>query len=193
MKFLPDAAVPCAACRGRRFRRLTLGVRFKGRNVAEILAMRIDEAVEFFSEIERIHRLLSVYQTIGLGYLSLGQSASTFSGGEAQRVRLAAELAELSGQHTLYILDEPTAGLHPADVCRLLAVLKQLVAAGNSVIVVEHSLQMMQAADWLIDLGPDSGASGGRLVFTGPPQQMISKGQGYTADALRNAWRQNLL
>ena len=193
MKFLPDAAVPCASCRGRRFRRLTLGVRFKGRNAAEVLAMRIDEAVDFFSEIESIHRVLSVYRTIGLGYLSLGQSASTFSGGEAQRVRLAAELAELSGQHTLYILDEPTAGLHPADVCRLLAVLKQLVAAENSVIVVEHSLQMMQAADWLIDLGPDRGAFGGRLVFSGLPQQMISEGQGYTADALRNARRQNLL
>ncbi len=183
--FLPEATVPCPGCRGRRFNQATLSVRFRHRSVADILEMRVDEAAEFFSEFPRLAAPLATLQQVGVAYLRLGQPASTLSGGEAQRIRLAAELTDPQRAHTLYVLDEPTSGLHPLDVARLISLLQDLVRAGHSVIVVEHHPDVMRFADWLIDLGPDSGAAGGTVVAAGPPAWIIESGQGFTADALR--------
>ncbi len=169
MSFLPDVFVECSECRGARFNAQTLGIRFREKNAAELLAMRVDEAAEFFSAFPRIAAILNVLVEVGLGYLQLGQSARTLSGGEAQRVKLAAELSKGGEERVLYVLDEPTTGLHPADVARLLDVLRRLVEHGHSVIVVEHSLDVIRAADWIIDLGPEGGAAGGQIVATGPP------------------------
>lgn len=185
MKLLPDAEVPCPACRGRRFNQVTLSVRFNQRSVADVLEMRVDEAAQFFSEFSQIHELLDSFCRIGLGYLTLGQPASTFSGGEAQRVRLATELAQPHREQTLYIMDEPTSGLHPADVCRLVQQLRDLVTAGHSVIVVEHNPDVMRAADWIVDMGPDAGAAGGQVLFSGPANQLMNCRESLTAAALR--------
>ena len=187
MSFLPDVFIECSECRGARFNTQTLGIRFRGKNAAELLELRVDEAAEFFSALPRIAAILNVLVEVGLGYLQLGQSARTLSGGEAQRVKLAAELSKGGEERVLYVLDEPTTGLHPADVARLLDVLQRLVTQGHSVIVVEHSLDVIRAADWLIDLGPEGGSAGGQIIATGPPEHFEANPDlGPTAAALRH-------
>lgn len=185
MKFLPDASVPCAACGGLRFQASTLSVRFQDRSVADVLAMRVDEAHQFFSGFSRIQQILSTLIEIGLGYLKIGQPSTTFSGGESQRVRLALELTESQSGNTLYVLDEPTSGLHPADIRTLMLVIRRLVQNGHSVVVIEHNPQVMLNADWLIDVGPESGPGGGQIVFSGTPKVMLRNGSGHTATAMK--------
>jgi excinuclease ABC subunit A len=184
MSFLPDAVVPCAVCHGLRFTKAVCSIRFRNRSVADVLQMRVDEATEFFSEFSRLHAILSAFNSVGLGYVTLGQPANTFSGGEAQRARLASELATPSNEHTLYVLDEPTSGLHPADVDRLMTHLKTLVNAGHSVVVIEHQLDVIGKADWLIDIGPESADRGGEVVYSGPPLQILDCLRSETAKSL---------
>jgi excinuclease ABC subunit A len=172
MHFLPDVYVPCEQCNGKRYNRETLEVRFKGKTIADVLEMPIEEALEFFQHIPKIRRRVESLNDVGLGYMRLGQPATTLSGGEAQRVKLAAELSKVATGRTLYILDEPTTGLHFADIQRLLEVLTRLVDAGNSVVVIEHNLDVIKVADRLIDLGPEGGEEGGRLIATGTPEQI---------------------
>ncbi len=185
MSFLPDAVVPCAVCHGLRFSKAICGIRFRNKSVADVLQMRVDEATEFFSEFSRLHAILSAFNSVGLGYVTLGQPANTFSGGEAQRAKLASELATPANDHTLYVLDEPTSGLHPADVERLMTHLRTLVIAGHSVIVIEHQLDVIRQADWLIDIGPDSAEQGGEVVYSGPPLPIIACDRSETAKSLR--------
>ena len=185
MSFLPDAVVPCAVCHGLRFSKAICSIRFRNKSVADVLQMRVDEATEFFSEFSRLHAILSAFNSVGLGYVTLGQPANTFSGGEAQRAKLASELATPSNDHTLYVLDEPTSGLHPADVDRLMTHLRTLVNAGHSVIVIEHQLDVIRQADWLIDIGPDSADQGGEVVYSGPPLQIIACERSETAKSFR--------
>jgi excinuclease ABC subunit A len=172
MQFLPDVYVPCEVCKGARYNRDTLEIRFKGKNIAEVLDLPISEALEFFSNQPKIARHLQTLVDVGLGYVRLGQSAPTLSGGEAQRVKLASELARRSTGHTIYLLDEPTTGLHFEDVRRLLIVLARLVDQGNSVLVIEHNLDVIKTADWLIDLGPEGGDGGGTIVAEGTPEDV---------------------
>jgi excinuclease ABC subunit A len=169
MHFLPDAWVPCPACAGRRFNRETLEVTYKGKSIAEVLALSVGEALEFFRPIPKIRRILETLEALGLGYLQLGQPGNTLSGGEAQRLKLAVELAKPQAPHTLYLFDEPTTGLHFGDVEKLLAAFFKLRDAGHSVLVVEHHLDVIAAADWVIELGPGGGIHGGNLVAEGPP------------------------
>jgi excinuclease ABC subunit A len=185
MHFLPDVYVPCEMCKGRRYNRETLEVRYRGRTTAEVLAMTVDEALEFFLPIPRIRRKLQTLQDVGLGYIRLGQPATTLSGGEAQRVKLATELSRRSNGKTLYILDEPTTGLHLADIERLLEVLGRLVDAGDTVLVIEHNLEVIACADWVIDLGPEGGDAGGRVIAEGPPEQVAATPGSYTGRFLR--------
>ncbi len=173
MHFLPDVYVPCEQCHGKRYNRETLEVRFKGRTIADVLEMPIEEALEFFEHIPKIRRRVQTLYDVGLGYMRLGQPATTLSGGEAQRVKLAAELAKVATGRTIYILDEPTTGLHLADIQRLLEVLARLVDAGNSVVVIEHNLDVIKVADRIIDLGPEGGDEGGRVIVTGTPEQVV--------------------
>jgi excinuclease ABC subunit A len=177
MHFLPDVYVPCEQCHGKRYNRETLEVRFKGKTIADVLEMPIEEALGFFQHIPKIRRRVESLNDVGLGYMRLGQPATTLSGGEAQRVKLAAELSKVATGRTLYILDEPTTGLHFADIQRLLEVLTRLVDAGNSVVVIEHNLDVIKVADRIIDLGPEGGEEGGRVIATGTPEQ-IAKAQG---------------
>ncbi|MFO7173592.1 MAG: excinuclease ABC subunit UvrA [Bacillota bacterium] len=185
MHFLPDVYVPCEVCKGARYNRETLEVRYKGKNIAEVLAMTVDEAVEFFAPVHRIHRKLKTLQDVGLGYIQLGQPATQLSGGEAQRVKLATELSRRGSERTLYILDEPTTGLHMADVHRLLEVLQRLVDNGSTVVVIEHNLDVIKQADWIIDLGPEGGARGGRIVAEGTPEQVAEVPESYTGQFLK--------
>ncbi len=185
MHFLPDVYVPCEVCKGARYNRDTLDIEFKGRNIADVLDMPIAEAVEFFSNQPPIARHLQTLMDVGLGYVRLGQSAPTLSGGEAQRVKLATELAKRSTGHTIYLLDEPTTGLHFEDVRRLLTVLSRLVDQGNTVLVIEHNLDVIKTADWLIDLGPEGGVGGGRLVAEGTPEAVASVDASHTGRYLR--------
>jgi excinuclease ABC subunit A len=180
MHFLPDVYVPCEQCNGKRYNRETLEVRFKGKTIADVLDMPIEEAREFFVHIPKIHRRVQTLNDVGLGYMRLGQPATTLSGGEAQRVKLAAELSKVATGRTLYILDEPTTGLHFADIQRLLEVLQRLVDAGNSVVVIEHNLDVIKTADRLIDLGPEGGDEGGRLLAVGTPEQIAATPGSYT-------------
>jgi excinuclease ABC subunit A len=191
MHFLPDVYVPCEVCKGRRYNRETLDVYYKGRDIAEVLDMTVDEALEFFDAVPRIKTKLQTLSEVGLGYIHLGQSATTLSGGEAQRVKLATELAKKETGSTLYILDEPTTGLHFEDVRVLLEVLHRLVDLGNTVVVIEHNLHVIKTADWVIDLGPEGGDHGGRIVVEGPPERVAEDPASYTgrylAEVLRGA------
>ena len=185
MHFLPDVYVPCEVCHGARYNRETLEVRYKGKNISEVLDMTIDEAVEFFANVPRIARRLQVIQDVGLGYIKLGQPATTLSGGEAQRVKLATELSRRSTGRTLYILDEPTTGLHTADIHRLLGILQRLVEAGNTIVVIEHNLDVIKTADYIIDLGPEGGSGGGTVVATGTPEEIVKVESSYTGKFLK--------
>ena len=185
MHFLPDVYIPCEVCKGKRYNRETLEVKYKGKNIADVLAMTVDESVEFFESIPRIGRKLKVLQDVGLGYVQLGQPAPTLSGGEAQRVKLSTELSKRSLGRNLYILDEPTTGLHREDVKHLLGVLERLVDAGNSVIVIEHNLDVIKSADHVIDLGPEGGEEGGRIIAEGTPEEVAGCPASYTGQYLR--------
>ena len=168
-----------------RFNRQTLAIRYRDRSIADILAMSVDQAVEFFENHESIRRQIATLADVGLGYLTLGQSSTTLSGGEAQRIKLAAELSRPSTGHTMYVLDEPTTGLHSDDIRRLLVVLDRLVEAGNSMLVIEHNLDVIKTADWVIDLGPEGGAGGGRIVVAGTPEEVATCEASHTGQFLR--------
>jgi excinuclease ABC subunit A len=184
MNFLPDVMVPCEECRGKRYNRETLEVRFRGKSIADILDITINQAVEFFENQPNILQKIKVLQDVGLGYIKLGQPSTTLSGGESQRVKLATELAKRDTGRTLYILDEPTTGLHFEDIRVLLSVLNRLVDKGNTVIVVEHNLDVIKSADHIIEMGPEGGRAGGQLLFSGTPEEMVESGVGYTAPYL---------
>lgn len=185
MNFLPDVYVPCEECHGKRYNRETLEVRYKGKSIADVLDMTINNAVEFFENVPTILHKIKVLQDVGLGYIKLGQSSTTLSGGESQRVKLATELSKRDTGQTIYILDEPTTGLHFEDIRVLLDVLNRLVERGNTVIVIEHNLDVIKAADYLIDMGPDGGRGGGSVVATGTPEKVVKQGKGYTAKFLK--------
>jgi excinuclease ABC subunit A len=196
MSFLPDVKVTCDACGGRRFNGETLAVLYRERSIGDVLAMSIEDATEFFAPHAALHHVLKLLCEVGLGYLTLGQQSPTLSGGEAQRIKLVTELSKVrtdlraplrtKPKHTLYVLDEPTVGLHMADVEKLLAVLHRLVDAGNTVVVVEHDLDVIAEADWVIDMGPEAGANGGRIVAEGPPATIMKKARSHTGKALRD-------
>lgn len=186
MHFLPDVYIPCDTCKGKRYNKETLEIRYKGKNIAEILEMTVSEALQFFSSIPPVHRKLEILEDVGLGYLQLGQPASTLSGGEAQRVRLSRELGKSSKGHTLYLLDEPTTGLHFSDIQRLLNVLNCLIDAGNTVLIIEHNLEVIKSADYIIDLGPEGGEDGGIVVANGTPEEICANPASYTGMFLKN-------
>jgi len=185
MHFLPDVYVTCDACKGKRYNRETLEILFKGNNIADILDMTVKEGVPFFDSIPSIREKLAMLDRVGLGYVKIGQQANTLSGGEAQRVKLAKELARRATGNTLYILDEPTTGLHFDDVRNLLDVLQSLVDKGNSMLIIEHNLEVIKTADWIIDLGPDGGSGGGRIVATGTPEQVAENPASFTGQYLK--------
>jgi excinuclease ABC subunit A len=189
MHFLPDIYVPCEQCHGKRYNKETLDIRFKGKTIADVLDMPVEEALEFFSHIPKIRRRLQTLFDVGLGYMRLGQPATTLSGGEAQRIKLASELAKVATGRTLYILDEPTTGLHFADIQKLLEVLQRLVDAGNSVVVIEHNLDVIKTADRIIDMGPEGGEEGGQLMATGTPEEIAAVESSYTGHFLRSVTR----
>jgi excinuclease ABC subunit A len=192
MHFLPDVYVPCEICKGKRYNRETLEVKYKGKSIADILQMNIEEAVEFFKAIPKIHRKLETLLEVGLGYIRMGQPATTLSGGEAQRVKLASELSKRSTGSTLYILDEPTTGLHFEDVRRLLAVLHRLVDQGNTVLVIEHNLDVIKTADWVIDLGPEGGNGGGEIIATGTPESIATNERSHTGRFLKDIFERQV-
>ncbi|HQA61167.1 MAG TPA: excinuclease ABC subunit UvrA, partial [Tepidanaerobacteraceae bacterium] len=185
MHFLADIYVPCEVCKGKRYNRETLEVKYKGKSIADILDMTVDEALEFFENIPKIKRKLETLRDVGLGYIRLGQPSTTLSGGEAQRVKLSTELSKLSNGNTVYILDEPTTGLHPADIHKLLDVLQRLVEGGGTVIVIEHNLDVIKTADYIIDLGPEGGDKGGQIVATGTPEEVAQNPNSYTGQFLK--------
>jgi excinuclease ABC subunit A len=185
MNFLPDVYVPCEVCHGARYNRETLEVHYKGKSIAEVLDMPIEEGLEFFAALPAIARHLRTLVEVGLGYVRLGQPAPTLSGGEAQRVKLASELQKRSTGRTLYVLDEPTTGLHFEDIRKLLGVLGQLVDAGNTVVVIEHNLDVIKTADWLIDMGPEGGSRGGLVISEGTPEQVAADGASFTGQFLK--------
>jgi excinuclease ABC subunit A len=185
MQFLPDVYVPCEVCRGKRYNHETLQVRFKDKNIADVLDMTVETAMEFFDVFPRIKRRLQTLYDVGLGYIRLGQPAPTLSGGEAQRVKLAKELSRVATDRTLYVLDEPSVSLHAADVHKLIEVLQALVDNGNTVLIIEHNMDIIKVADWIIDLGPDGGINGGEIVAQGTPEQICQNGESYTGQYLR--------
>ena len=186
MHFLPDVYVPCETCKGARYNRETLEVRFKGRSIADILEMSVEEALGFFAKIPKIRRRLQTLHDVGLDYIKLGQPATTLSGGEAQRVKLASELSKVATGKTLYILDEPTTGLHFADIEKLLETLQRLVDGGNTMLVIEHNLDVIKQADWVIDLGPEGGDAGGELIAVGTPEDVMRVEDSFTGRFLRH-------
>jgi len=185
MHFLPPVYVPCDVCKGKRYNRETLDILYKGKNIADVLDMTVDEAYEFFENIPTIRRKLQLLKDIGLGYIKLGQPATTLSGGEAQRIKLARELSKKETGRTLYLLDEPTTGLHMDDVKKLIDILQRLVDKGNTVVVIEHNLDVIKCADWIIDLGPEGGERGGYVVAVGPPEEIAQREGSYTGQYLR--------
>jgi len=185
MHFLPDVYVQCEVCRGRRYNRETLEITYKGKNIADVLDLTVDEAARFFRNVPTISDKLNALLDVGLGYLQLGQAGTTLSGGEAQRVKLATELAKKATGRTVYILDEPTTGLHFADIEKLLQVLMKLRDSGNTLIVIEHNLEMIKCADWIIDLGPEGGERGGELVAAGAPEEIADVAPSHTGKYLR--------
>ena len=189
MQFLPDVYVPCDVCHGKRFNRETLQVEFKGHNIADVLDMTVDHALKEFSAFPAMMNRLQLLQEVGLGYVRIGQPATTLSGGEAQRVKLAKELSRRATGRTLYVLDEPSVGLHAADVHKLIEVLQRLVEAGNSVLIIEHNLDIIKVADWLIDLGPEGGDRGGTLIAEGTPEQVMKVKDSYTGQFLKGHLR----
>ncbi|HMM06217.1 MAG TPA: excinuclease ABC subunit UvrA [Clostridiales bacterium] len=191
MHFLPDIYVPCEVCKGKRYNRETLEATYKGKNIADILAMTVDEACDFFENIPKIYRKMKTLQDVGLGYIKLGQSATTLSGGEAQRVKLATELSRRSTGNTIYILDEPTTGLHSADIACLLDVLNRLVDGGDSVVVIEHNLDVIKTADYIIDLGPEGGNEGGTVIAQGTPEEVAKNKRSYTGQFLKAKLKEN--
>jgi excinuclease ABC subunit A len=180
MNFLPDLYVDCPVCEGKRFNRQTLEIRYRDRSIADVLDMRVEEAADFFVNFPVIARLIGSLQEVGLDYITLGQASNTLSGGEAQRIKLATELSRVDTGKTVYILDEPTTGLHFDDIRKLLAVLGRLVDLGNTVLVIEHNLDVMKSADWIIDLGPEGGDAGGQVVATGTPEEIAAIEGNYT-------------
>ncbi len=186
MHFLPDVYVPCETCKGARYNRETLEVRFKGRSIADVLEMSVEEALRFFAKIPKIRRRLQTLHDVGLDYIKLGQPATTLSGGEAQRVKLASELSKVATGKTLYILDEPTTGLHFADIEKLLETLQRLVDGGNTMLVIEHNLDVIKQADWVIDLGPEGGEAGGELIAVGTPEDIAKVEDSFTGRFLQS-------
>lgn len=193
MHFLPDIYVPCDVCKGKRFKRETLEIRYKGKNIDDVLNMTVEEAMNFFKNIPRIRKKLEVINDVGLGYIELGQSSTTLSGGEAQRVKLSTELSKRSTGNTLYLLDEPTTGLHFDDIKKLLAILKRLVDAGNTVLVIEHNLEVIKTADYIIDLGPEGGDKGGRVIALGTPEEVAENKNSYTGRFLKKYMSRDLI
>ena len=185
MHFLPDIYVPCEVCKGKRYNRETLEVKYKGKNIHEVLEMTVEEALGFFENLPRLYNKIQTLYEVGLGYVKLGQPSTTLSGGEAQRVKLATELAKRSTGKTIYILDEPTTGLHTADVHKLIEVLQKLVDVGNTVVVIEHNLDVIKTADHVIDLGPEGGDGGGTVVATGTPEEVAACPASYTGRYLK--------
>jgi excinuclease ABC subunit A len=186
MHFLPDVYVPCEVCKGKRYNRETMEVVYKGKSISDVLDMTVDEGVTFFEHIPRIKKKLLTLLNVGLGYIKLGQQATTLSGGEAQRVKLAAELSKMATGKTLYILDEPTTGLHFEDIRMLLEVLQELVNRGNTVLVIEHNLDVIKTADWIIDIGPEGGDAGGRIIAAGTPEMVAKAKDSYTGQFLKD-------
>jgi len=185
MHFLPDIYVPCEVCKGKRYNRETLEVKYKGKNISDVLEMTVEQAMAFFENQPKIYRKIKTLYDVGLGYIKLGQSATTLSGGEAQRVKLALELSKVQTGNTLYILDEPTTGLHTADVHKLIEVLQKLVDAGNTVVVIEHNLDLIKVCDHIIDIGPEGGDKGGMIVAEGTPKQVSQNENSYTGMFLK--------
>jgi len=184
MHFLPDVYVTCDVCKGKRYNRETLEVLFKGKSIADVLDMTVEEAADFFKAVPRVRETFNTLHRVGLDYIHVGQQATTLSGGEAQRVKLAKELSKRATGRTLYILDEPTTGLHFHDVKKLLEVLHELVAQGNTVVVIEHNLEVIKTADWVIDLGPEGGDGGGEIVAWGTPEDIVKAPRSYTGKFL---------
>jgi excinuclease ABC subunit A len=184
MHFRPDVYVTCEVCRGKRYNRETLEVRYKGKNIADILDMTVAEALAFFEPVPSIKQKLQTLHDVGLDYIRLGQAATTLSGGEAQRVKLATELSRRATGRTLYILDEPTTGLHFADIRRLLQVLNQLVDQGNTVVIIEHNMDVIKTADWIVDLGPEGGNEGGKVIASGTPEDVARQEKSFTGQYL---------
>jgi excinuclease ABC subunit A len=185
MHFLPDVYVTCDVCRGKRYNRESLEIRYKGKNIANVLDMTVNQALDFFGKIHKIRQKLQTLVDVGLGYIQIGQSATTLSGGEAQRVKLSRELSKRSTGKTIYILDEPTTGLHTDDIRKLLNVLNRFVETGNTVIVIEHNLDVIKTADHIIDLGPEGGDDGGDIVACGTPEEIAAVKQSYTGQFLK--------
>ena len=185
MHFLPDVYVPCEVCHGTRYNSETLKIKYKGKNIAEVLDMRVTEALTFFENVPKIKNKLQVIEDVGLGYIKLGQSAPTLSGGEAERVKLAKELQKKATGKTLFVLDEPTTGLHSDDIKRLLAILQKIVDNKDTVVVIEHNLDVIKVADYIIDLGPEGGDEGGTVVVTGTPEQVAENPTSYTGQYLK--------
>ena len=185
MHFLPDIYVPCEVCGGKRYNRETLEVKYKGKSINEVLDMTVDEACEFFANVPRILRKIETLRDVGLGYIKLGQPSTTLSGGEAQRIKLATELSRRGTGKTIYVLDEPTTGLHFADVHRLVDILRRLSEGGNTVVVIEHNLDVIKTADYIIDMGPEGGAGGGTVIARGTPEEVAKIPQSYTGQYLK--------
>ena len=192
MHFLPDLYVPCEVCHGKRYNRETLEVKYKGKSIADVLNMTVEEALEFFNNIPKIKQKMQTLYDVGLGYIKLGQPSTTLSGGEAQRVKLATELSKKATGKTLYILDEPTTGLHIADVHKLIEILQRLVDTGNSIVVIEHNLDLIKTADHIIDLGPESGEKGGDVIAVGTPEQIVKNESSYTGKFLKKMLEKNI-
>ena len=185
MHFLPDVYVPCEVCKGKRYNHETLEIKFKGKNISDVLGMTVEEALDFFDKIPKIKNKIQTLYDVGLGYIKLGQSSTTLSGGEAQRVKLATELSKRATGKTLYILDEPTTGLHIADVHRLVNIIQRLVDTGNTAIVIEHNLDLIKTCDYIIDLGQDGGENGGEVIAQGSPEEICKNEFSYTGKFLK--------